>query len=310
MWFFNRHFGWEGDRSFAIKQPHEAAFILEAYPESLMKTADESLVKRLLNLNFLRGLRPKNPAKVFERVLVDEEKGFYLFRNQWQDKNDFVASIYLKREPLRGSWSFPEAGGFRIWGLGGRWASAGPYDNQREDENVVLVGDNPGRGAAQPMFFQGEADGSGMVSMNMDDVFENNNFESLRSFAVDYGGVSGAPGLFVVVDRFSGETPEKVWVMHTQEQVVVEDNTFILKANSGATMRGTFVAPTNVKVDVEETDRGRKILASGGENFFVVMTVQNAVAPEVEISGSGLDAEVRVGERMIMFREDKIILEQ
>ncbi|MGD1805168.1 hypothetical protein ACP6PL_06965 [Dapis sp. BLCC M126] len=143
--------------------------------------------------------------------------------------------------------------------------------------------------------------------MNMDNVFEDNDFQSLRSFAVDYAGMSGAPGLFVVVDRFTGETPEKVWVIHTQEQVVVEDNGFILKADSGATMRGTFVVPGEVKIDVEETQRGRKILASGGENFFVVMTVQNGIAPEVEISGSGLDAEVRVEERMILFGEDRVI---
>ncbi|OZH54136.1 hypothetical protein AFK68_12830 [Hydrocoleum sp. CS-953] len=306
MWFFHHHFGWEGDRSFAIKKPHEAAFLLAAYSENLINTSDENFIKRLLNLNFITGLRPKNPAKVFERVLVDEEKGFYLFRNQWKDKNDFVASIYLKQQPLRASWSFPEAGGFRIWGLGGRWASAGPDDGKRGDENVVVVGDMSASGAAQPNFFQGEVDGSGVVSMNMDDVFKDNDFQSLRSFGVDYSGVSGAPGLFVVVDRFTGDAPEKVWVMHTQEQVVVEDNGFMLKANSGATMRGTFVTPGEVKLDVEETKRGSKILASGGDNFFVVMTVQNGIAPEVEIFGSGLDAEVRVGERMIIFREDRV----
>lgn len=313
IWFFNRHFGWEGDRSFAINQPHEAAFILEAYPEHLMDipisdNSPESLVERLLNFKFFPGLQPKNPTKVFERVLVDEEKGFYLFRNQWQDQNDFVTSIYLKRQPLRASWSFPDAGSFRIWGLGGRWASAGPYNNKRVDENVVLVGNMAARGAAQPMFFQGEGDGSGVVSMNMDNVFKDNNFESLRSFAVDYSGVSGAPGLFVVVDKFTGDTPEKVWVMHTQEQVVLESNSFTLKANSGATMKGIFVVPSDVKLNIEETERGQKILATGGDNFFVVMTVQNAIAPEVEISGNGLDAEVKIGKRRILFSEDKVIL--
>ena len=313
MWFFNRHFGWEGDRSFGIHMnfPHEAAFILEAYPESLMGVSDgspEGFVERLLNFNFFTGLRPKNPAKVFGRVLVDDEKGFYLFRNEWRDKNDFLASIYLKQQPLKSSWSFPEAGGFRIWGLGGRWASAGPDNGKRGDENVVVVGEMPGKGAAQPRFFEAEIDGSGVVSMGMDNVFENNGFELLRSFAVDYSGVSGVPGLFVVVDRFSGDTPEKVWVMHTQEQVVVEDNGFLLKADSGATMRATFVTPAEVKVDVEETQRGRKILVSGGENFFVVMTVQNDVIPDLEILGSGLNAEVKVGERIILFSEDRVVL--
>ena len=144
----------------------------------------------------------------------------------------------------------------------------------------------------------------------MDDVFKDNGFESLRSFAVDYSGISGIPALFVVVDKFTGDTPEKVWVMHTQEQVVVKDNGFILKADSGATMSGIFVAPGEVKIDVEETDRGRRILARGSNNFFVVMTVQNGIVADFEISGSGLDAQVRVGKRMILFRDDKIILKK
>ena len=184
-----------------------------------------------------------------------------------------------------------------------RWRS-------RISNRVVLLGDMAARGAAQPKFFQGEVDGSGVVSISMDDVFKDNGFESLRSFAVDYSGISGIPALFVVVDKLTGDTPEKVWVMHTQEQVVVKNNAFILRADSGATMREIFVAPGEVKIEVEETYRGRKILARGGENFFVVMTVQNGIVPNFEISGSGLDAQVRVGKRMILFRENKIILKK
>ena len=91
---------------------------------------------------------------------------------------------------------------------------------------------------------------------------------------------------------------------------MVKDNGFILKADSGATMSGIFVAPGEVKIDVEETDRGRRILARGSNNFFVVMTVQNGIVADFEISGSGLDAQVRVGKRMILFRDDKIILKK
>ncbi|MBE9129021.1 hypothetical protein IQ258_23440, partial [Coleofasciculus sp. LEGE 07081] len=117
MWFFNRHWGEDGDRSFGIGLPHDAVFALAGYRDDVI---------------------PQNPVEVLNRVLVDEQKGFYAFRNRWQDENDFVASIYLKQDiPKGGHWSFPDAGSFRIWGLGGRWATAGEASNgKQEDENV------------------------------------------------------------------------------------------------------------------------------------------------------------------------------
>ncbi|NER33383.1 MAG: hypothetical protein F6J93_04845 [Oscillatoria sp. SIO1A7] len=291
MWFFNRNLGWQGDRTFGIQLPHEAAFVLAGYREDLV---------------------PRNPAAIFGRVLVDEQKGFYQFRNQWQDSQDFLATIYLKREALRGSWSFPEAGSFRIWGLGDRWA-AGPYNGKRENENVVLVPDTPAWGDAQPTFFQAFSDGSGVVSMRMDNVYRDKGLppagiESLRSFAVDYSGASGTPGLFVVVDRFTGDRGDKTWVMHTEGDVSTEGQSFTIRGASGATMRSTFVTPAKVDIAFEKGKNGGTILATGGDEFFVVMTVQKEKAPDIRISGTGLDAKVRVGDRTISFAQDKIVL--
>ena len=50
LWFFNRHLGWQGDRSFGIEAPQEAIYALVGVPES------EST---------------QNPADVWGRVLVD-----------------------------------------------------------------------------------------------------------------------------------------------------------------------------------------------------------------------------------------------
>jgi len=285
QWFFNRYFGWQGDRTFGISEygPHEAIFALVGYREDIA---------------------PINPAEIFGRVLVDEQKGFYSFRNQWQDDQDFVASIYLKREPLRKSWSFPDAGSFRIWGRGGKWADAGPSNRKQEDENVVLTDEKSAFMGAQPIFFQAEANGSGVVSLRRENW--------VRSLAVDYSSASGAPGLFVVVDKFTdGEAlQEKTWVMHTQETVKIDGRRFTIQAASGATMQGTFVTPSNVKIAFEPREKGGVLRATGSGGFFVVMTVQNGAATKVEIEGNGLDSRVKVGGQTIEFRENRIILSE
>lgn len=296
MWFFRRHFGMEGDQTFGINYPYEAAFVLKGYREDI--TA-------------------KNPGEVLERVLADEQKGFYVFRDRWQDSNDFVASIYLKRQPLRGSWSYPDVGSFRIWGLGGRWANGGisDKDGQWTDENVVVMPATKPWNSARPIFFLFRENGSGIVSLRTDNIVRNKvGISSVRSLAVDYSGSSGSPGLFAVVDRFVGSIEakafdKKTWIMNTEGKVAIAGQSFTIEAANGATMKGTFVTPSPVKITYEKTKSGGKILATGGNEFFAVMTVQQGEAPPVKISGTGLDATVRVGKQTIYFERDRLFLQ-
>lgn len=281
MWFFDRNFGWGGDRSFAVGEysPHDAIYALRGYRENIS---------------------PQNPAAVFGHVLADKQKGFYVFRNRWNNSNDFVASIYLKRQYLKSSWSFPDEGSFRIWGLGEKWAIEGPSEKERDSENVV-VGEIPWRIGAQPVFFRAESDGSGIVSMKR--------YNWLRSFAVDYSGRSGTPGLFVVVDKFSDPGKEKTWVMHTEGKVDIQGQSFTINSPTGATMRGTFVTPDAVNISFEPDGDGGIIKATGGDRFFVVMTVQKDSPPKVEVTGNGLNASVKIGDRIVSFQGDRIVLE-
>ena len=278
-WLFDRSVGMKGDRSFGISDhmPIQAAWVLVGYPETIT---------------------PQNPAAILGQVLADRQKGFYVFRNQWRDDQDFVTSIYLKRQSLRGSWSFQDAGSFRIRGLGTEWAKAGASRARRENENVVLAG-KVGTGGSQPLAFDSYPDGSGVVTMT------DGNW--LRSFAVDYSGKSGAAGLFVVMDLFSDLAANKTWIMHTEGKVTLEGQSFTILGKKGATMKGTFIAPSAVKLSWQETPEGGKILASGGSLFYVVMTVQKEDAPAVKVDGVGLNATIQVGEQEIRFADQKII---
>jgi hypothetical protein len=299
MWFFNRYWGKDGDRSFGINSPYEAAYILNAYREDIT---------------------PENPDRTFGKVLIDEKKGFFVFRDRWQNSNDFVSSIYLKSDPLKASWSFPDVGSFRIWGLGGRWASPGrsERDGEWSDENVVVMPNTRPWHSAQPTFFISKENGSAIVSLRTDNIIARKapsplGVGLLRSFAVDYSGSSGAPGLFAVVDRFVGTVDakafrDKTWVMNTEGKVTLGDRSFTIEAANGSTMKGTFVTPHKVKLSTQETDSGTQIKATGGNEYFVVMTVQKGKAPPVEISGTGLNAMVRVGKQTVHFGNNRLFL--
>ncbi len=286
IWMFDRYLTWNGDRSFGVEEllPHTAIYALTGYRDDI---------------------EAKNPVEVFGNTLTDEQKGFFVFRDRWQDKNDFVASIYLKRELLSASWSFPDLGSFRIWGLGQEWAKAGVSDGKRDSENVVVFPDEENRGG-ELIYSQTSPDGSGIVSL----AYKN----WLRSFAIDYSASSGAPGLFVLVDEFIPQNnindyKVKTWTMHTEGKIKVKGQTFMIFSPSGATMQGTVITPKGAAIAVKSSQAGNTIGITGIKQFFIVMTVQQGSPPKVDISGDNLDAKVTVGKQTISYQEGKIVLD-
>jgi hypothetical protein len=133
------------------------------------------------------GAVEKNPAEVMPRVYVDKQKGSYVFRNHWQDADDFVVQLCSNSGQAGGSWASAEAGVFRIAGLGAEWAVRGEGYGQgtaRErldssqfigivdvaDQNLPFGGR---RGLPQATITHSavQEDGSGVVSMDMTPVY-------------------------------------------------------------------------------------------------------------------------------------------
>jgi hypothetical protein len=147
----------------------------------------------------------------------------------------------------------------------------------------------------------------------------------MRSVAVDYSGESGAPLLMAIVDEISGGG-EKVWQWQLPKldggsaNVRIEGRSFVI-ARGDATLTGTLVAPSNVKLRVangeEATDPESQqkekvnlnaLHATGGDNFFVVMTLQRGEPPKVAVGGTGLKSKVTIGRQNISFDGEKIVL--
>lgn len=296
LWVFDEYFTTNGVGSFGIDnhQPHLAIYALTGYPE---------------------GIRAENPARLIPRVQADSVRGFVTWRNQWQDENDFVSSIYLKRNPLGASWSYPDVGSFRIWGLGERWAISGPDLPEPENENVLMLSQGAFWESAEPIFWRANSNGSGIITLKTNNVFKPDSdppqgITALRTFGVDYSEAAGVPGLFVVVDRLMGAVDNdyfknNTWIMHTPGKVEIEGNTFMIISASGATMKGTFITPVSVNITYQPTETGGVIQATGDDRFFVVMTVQSGPPPELEMVGTGLNA-VKIRGQTITVTEDGI----
>ncbi len=306
-------------------------------------------------VNYPLDMQPREPAGVMPLAWEAPDFGFYAFRNAWKDENDIVTQVFLKAHYI-GGWNGPNAGTFRIAGLGNIWAS-GPEGRERRrwHESVVwLPNDDHYEGAlGRLLYLQTEKDGSGVVSIDLNDVysarpdkrlyapygggrhdwaFKPSGIEGMRSFAVDYSGRCGAPALFAIVDKIRGGK-EKVWLwqLHRQTkaresvlpEVVVGDDCFTIRQGQ-STLHATFLSPAPVKIETGSRTMeitisaghkaGQKttvsfdaVFATGGDEFFVVATLQQGPPPKVKVSGKGLDATAVIGQRKVSFDGQKIV---
>jgi hypothetical protein len=312
-------------------------------------------------VNYPLEMKERPPADLRPKVTVDRRKGGYVLRNRWQDDDDFVAQIFANREFAFGTWSTCETGDLRLSGLGADWIVRGAgyghtgssrrAPSPRLYSSVLLPSEpitrTPMEAAAT--FHEAGEDGSGVISLNLDNVYSGGGpgpkgevkvepvrpgarsgydlgIRGLRSFAADYSGRCGAPGLFVVADRVSGTRGRNTWQLVTEKahQASVAGNVFTVAAANGASLRGTVVSPAGAKIEMAEQSLDHEvnyhgghrnysfprtiITVTGGEFFLVVMTVQRGAAPEVRVEGEGPAAKAAVGGQAVRFDGNRIIL--
>jgi hypothetical protein len=131
-----------------------------------------------------------------------------------------------------------------------------------------------------------------------------------------------------LVDKVrGGKRKEWLWQLpvpsgkkgETKPDVRVHGSAFAVE-QGGAMLRATFLAPRPATLDygVEQIQVGdprhgfhgpiHRVRATGGDEFFVVLTVQRGQVPDVEVKGAGLGATATVGRRTVRFDGEKIVL--
>lgn len=310
-------------------------------------------------LNYPLDMDAKSPEGIIPRAYVDEQQGYYLFRNDWTD-DAIKADIYFKSFAPTG-WNRANAGSFSIHGFGHTWAWRGEERSGDRflQENVVLFPGQPAslNGPGHVTHLVSKNNGSAIVSADLGNlllrrksgeggkllserdyggVFLNENHTDLglrwrRSFAADYSGASGAPALFVVVDKTSGGK-DVCWQLLTggkngnEYPVAVNGNTFTISRDA-VSLVGTVVSPATPEIHVIEpgtkvnvvdpqgkekalkTER-RSVHITGGDVFVIVMTLQKGAPPKVQIAAPGLNWNARIGEQFVYYDGENVVFDR
>jgi hypothetical protein len=173
-------------------------------------------------------------------------------------------------------------------------------------------------------------------NIRQDEAFIDLGITGMRSIGVDYSGLSGAPCLVAIVDRIDGGG-RKVWTWQLPrgskelpgdvERTTTEGNTFTVRKDDGATLRGVFVSGQRPVAEV----RMSKMTGGGGSSagktlerpvpgvfaetqdenasFFFVGTIQRGEPPQIRVGGDGLAITVTVGKQRVRYDGQKILFE-
>jgi len=286
-WWFDRTFGAKGNGTFNVFLPDQAGYALVNYPF---------------------GVKEANPATLLPRVVLDRHHGYFAARAQWKDADDLLTVLNLKSSVRSYVHQANPAASVRIMGFGGLAAEIG---------KVFVPGNTRFLGGlgGTVTHFKGAHDGTSAVAADLSMAYLRDagkgkmptdaGVRALRALAVDYSGRSGAPGLYVIVDRIRGSEMHEMnaWRLAAKGKLSARHNTFTV-TSSGGRLTGRIIAPA---VTSAAARRGY-IEVTGGEDYFVVLTLTRRSAPAIEVTGSGLDATVRVGQRSVRFDGERIIL--
>jgi hypothetical protein len=312
-WLFDRAYGLEGNQSFAIFWAYHAGYLLMNYPFDVP---------------------PQPPSLSLPWVAPDPTGGHWIFRRPWQDGKDSLVVLHL-RSDIRGGCHYNRSGrtwDMQLFALGRQWVG---------DRTLTEA---PGNGVALPLtgipgaintvlgpkvtYWNTTADGKAVLSLDMTPVyleqlakgaappagrevvnyrrfgaFIDHGVRAKRHVAIDLSGTSGAPLLMVFIDRAEG-AKGLIWNLRLSPNAgaaQVEDNAVVVGESSGLNLRCAFIAPKTPM-------HNGTIKAIGGDEYFVVLTVQNGVAPTIAVEGEGLAARVRVGKQTVSFDGEKIVL--
>ena len=263
---------WAWNRQLGIPGPQDAAKVLERKRMDDMATGHPAW----FFLSYPLDVKPQHPSEAMPLTWQAPDFGYYGFRSSWQGRGDFVLQVYAKAHVV-GGWNGPNAGTFRLFGLGQSWND--DYSGREicvwQTNRVVMPEDETAADACgRVLHLETRPDGSGSLSIDLNDVYSGKapvfgglyskhgnlrhasaykdiGIRALRAIAVDYSGKCGAPCLFVLVDKIRGGK-SKVWTWNLGDdaavsKVTVSGSTFTLAKGQGV-LRGAFVAPAKAQI--------------------------------------------------------------
>jgi Ca2+-binding RTX toxin-like protein len=264
-----------------------------------------------------------DPSGVLPAAIQDSEKGGYLFRNRWQDANDVLVSLMGDFERHRYGWDQPEAFGIGLHAYGTQYFGGPIKETGAQHFSKLLVDGKVGSpqltGAAD--FFEARSAG-GYAIVDGGAVYRGLGIDQAkRHMLVDFSGNVGS-ALLSTMDRLSdvenhiytwqanlGTSLDNGGITATSAQ---EGNlqTFLLTGKQNSYLKGWILNPSNVIIRAGDP---LQIETTGSTtNIWVVMVVGTGTPPMANVSGSGLNSKLLLGNAQVYFdvAKNRIVSEQ
>jgi len=285
-------------------------------------------------------LEEKNPADVWGRTWKDDAFGMFIFRNRFQDGDDFVLQTVAKLRPAFGGHEGRDALSFRLWGLGVPWAVGSGRTSDQRGQTSVFPGDpedgtTPPRGlvpSVRSSFLRRNGDGYVVMHIVLSDTGVS---EQTRRIVTDFSGESGAPALVLVSDS---SEDGRFWRMNTPDfnTITTGPNSFTITSPQGSRLDATILWPASgVSPRTGTFQRGSPFAfgelgydPAGGKsgkgayttqnkwvdfqspdgNFLVALTVvpSGSTPPKIGAKGQGSRQTVTAGKRVVSLAGDTV----
>ncbi|MEO1742084.1 MAG: calcium-binding protein, partial [Cyanobacteria bacterium J06629_9] len=250
----------------------------------------------------------------------DNDKGAYFFRNRWQDSDDVLVSLLGDFERDRG-WDQPEAFSLRLHGYGTYFFGGPDRQSDPKYQTKLLVDGQAGNDD-----YTGDRSGSsfdvtptgGYAIVDGGDLYRNLGVDQAeRHLLTDFSGNAGS-ALLSTLDRLSdGQSHTYTWQASlgtSQDQGGVTAvttatesgvTTFLMRGQQDSYLKGWVLNPSNVTVSLADPNVADSPLqittTASSTDIWVVMLVGTGAPPEANITGSGLDSQLTVGNTVVSF---------
>jgi hypothetical protein len=280
----------------------------------------------------------KDPTGVLPKAAADNH-GFYFFRNRWQDENDIQVSIMADTfHPDRG-WDQPEQLAINLLGYHTRFIG-GPRKNrdQRFYSSLLVDGKFNSKGAeaksGKSVTFE-SAVGGGYAIVDGGALYDSLGVDQAqRHMLVAFSKPEKNEAIISTLDNIKsaakhtytwqaniGSADEQKWMADLRPPVPVipaDDNVkvtastesgrpvFLLEGRNNGFVKGWVLEPADAKIT---TGDPLKIETGGSDaNIWVVMFVGSGKPPVAQVSGSGMQTIIKIGDRTASFDGSRLVI--
>jgi hypothetical protein len=315
-WLYDHAFGLEGTKTFGIHWAYHAGYVLMNYPFDVPA---------------------KPPGESLPWVGPDPVGGHWLFRKPWQGAQDSLVVLNTGADfPVGTHWIIGNNWDMQLFALGKLWvgdrvmneksantpgaalpttANAGAYTmnlgarllawNSTPDGRASLAWDNSPIYMSQLARDAKPGPDQKLVRMSRLGQFVDHGIRATRYVAMDLSGACGAPVLLAILDQSKG-AKDVAWNLKLAKEAgaaKVEGNTVTVGDPAGANMKVTFVGATAPTLTPA-------IKATGSDQYYAIITVQNGPAPALKVDGDGATAKITVGNQSLRFDGQQIQFEK